>query len=117
MPSPEHNAEHAPRHRSPLAGPIAVNAVLLGALAMVTLQPAATAQSDEGGALANQRVRGSYLMVGGDLSTGSSNAIWITDTTNQQLVAIRWDNSRGRIEGLGFRDLRQDAGREENPGR
>lgn len=118
-------ANTTPHPDSPASGPahppasggfraaIAVNAVLLAALALVTLQPAATAQP----APASERPRGQYLLVGGDLATGSSNAVWITDTVNQELLAVRWDTSRNRLQGLGYRNLRSDVGRQEQPNR
>ena len=98
-------------------GLIVLNAVLLGILGVITLGPGAGAQTQSGskpgpnnaGEEQNARPRGSYTMVGGELPSGNSNAIWVLDTANQELLALVWDQSRSRIHGLGFRDLASDA--------
>ncbi|MEM1330713.1 MAG: hypothetical protein AAGG07_09150 [Planctomycetota bacterium] len=55
-----------------------------------------------------ERPRGDYLLLGGEISGGSSNAMWIVDTANQEMLAVRWDQSRRELRGLGYRDLRKD---------
>ncbi|MEM7622721.1 MAG: hypothetical protein AAF235_05910 [Planctomycetota bacterium] len=82
----------------------AVNVCLMGLALVVAFGPAATAQS--GG---QSRPRGSYLLVGGQVISGDSNAVYLVDTSNQEMVALRWDEGARRVEGLGYRDLRSDA--------
>jgi hypothetical protein len=55
------------------------------------------------------RGRGDYTMVGGKIQGGSGNAIYVLDGANQQLIAVRWNDSRKTLEGLDYRDLAQDA--------
>jgi hypothetical protein len=47
-------------------------------------------------------------MVGGKL-LGGDPVIYITDSTNQELLALRWDQGAGRLEAMAFRSLTQDA--------
>lgn len=86
-----------------------LNAGLAVVLAAVALAPRADAQRAA-------RARGDYTMVSGRTQGGSSNhAVYIIDASNQEVVALRWnDNTRG-LEGLGYRDLAADA--QANPGR
>lgn len=62
------------------------------------------------------RARGQYTMVSGEIQGGGdASAIYITDSVNQEMVALRWNNSRKELDGLGFRDL--DADLNAQPGR
>ena len=79
---------------------LVVGAILL--LGVVVLQPQAEAQN------ANSRKRGEYTLVSGDQNVGNSNAIFIVDAANQELVVLDWDNQTGLV-GLGYRDLNQDS--------
>ena len=81
---------------------IALNAALVLLLGVVVLQPQAEAQN------ANSRKRGEYTLVSGDQNVGNSNAIFIVDAANQELVVLDWDNQTGLV-GLGYRDLNQDS--------
>ena len=88
---------------------IALNAALLALLAAVVLSPAASAQKT--------RARGEYTMVSGEFQGASENAIWILDAANQELLALRWNQSMKKLDGIGFRDLSQDADRAGKTGR
>jgi hypothetical protein len=88
---------------------IALNLVLLAALAVVTLAPLAGAQP------AAARRPGRYTMVGGRIQGANTNAIYILDATNQELVAVRWDDSRKTLAPIGYRDLTADT--QVRPGR
>jgi hypothetical protein len=58
------------------------------------------------------RARGQYSMVAGELrSGGEASAIYITDSINQELVALRWNDSRSQLDGLDYRSLEMDAAR------
>lgn len=58
------------------------------------------------------RARGQYTMVAGTLrSGGESSAIYVIDSINEEMVALRWDNSRDQLDGLDYRSLEMDAAR------
>lgn len=84
-------------------GLIALNVALLGVLALVSLAPTA------GGEQQANRGRGDYTMIGAQYQGGNTNAIVILDAMNRELIALRWDNSRRTLEGMGYRDLATDA--------
>lgn len=91
---------HTKRARS-VAGPlIALNAgliVVLGIVSIAKAQPGA-------------RARGNYAMVGGEyMGGGGANAVYILDAANQELIAVKWDESRKVLDGIGYRDLNKDA--------
>lgn len=85
----------------------AVNVALGAVLLLVTAGPSATAQ--DGTAGGPDRMRGSYMLVGGKILAGDSNTVYVIDTGNQEMVAVRWDEGRRRLDGVGYRDLRADA--------
>ena len=82
-------------------GLVALNAVLLAALAGVTFGPRASAQAD--------RRRAEYLITAGTIKGTDAATVWVVDTTNQDLVALLWNAQPGQLEGLGYRDLSADA--------
>ena len=84
-------------------GLIALNAGLLLVLAGVTWAPEALAQK-------GQRARGEYTMVSGRLTGGSNNAAYVIDSSNQEMIALVWNNGRKGLEGIGYRDLAADSG-------
>lgn len=92
--------------RARLADPrtalVAVNAALLLALGVVSLAPSATAQQ-------GQRPRGEYMVLGGQMTGSPTNAVHVIDTSNQEMVTLRWDQSSKAFEGIGYRNLRLDA--------
>lgn len=98
-------AARTTRRRHALLG---VNLLLLGALAWVTIEPAAIGQD-------GARARGSYTLVGGEIPGGTSNAIYVLDASNGEMIALRWDQSRRSLVGIGYRDLAADT--EAVPGR
>ncbi|MCA9310315.1 MAG: hypothetical protein KDA21_03865 [Phycisphaerales bacterium] len=89
-----------------LQGLIALNLVLLAALAMVTLGPAAFAQTAR-----PARAAGDYGMVTGKAQGITENVVYVVDGINRDLVAIKWDRSRKGWEGLGYANLTEDAQR------
>lgn len=84
-------------------GLIALNCALLGALALVTLAPGADAQNR-----AQRRLMGDYTMVGGAAQGVTGNVVYILDASNRELIALRWDQTRSSVAGIGYRDLRSD---------
>jgi hypothetical protein len=90
------------RQRGRLRRLVALNIALLGVLAVVTVAARAGQPTVRG--------RGDYTMVGGKIQGGSGNAIYILDGANQQLIAVRWNDSRKTLDGMDYRNLAQDAG-------
>ncbi|MBK7403178.1 MAG: hypothetical protein IPJ41_00750 [Phycisphaerales bacterium] len=89
---------------------IAANLGLAGAAAVVwTASPALGLQP-------TARARGQYTMVAGEMRSGpNSSAIYIFDSVNQEMVAVRWNESRTELDGLDYRNL--DADQTKAPGR
>lgn len=97
-------------NRRPHQGLIALNAVLLGLLALVTLAPGAQAQ-------ARKRPPGQYAIVDGRIQGVAEAAIYVYDSSNQEMLALRWDRSRKALQTLGHRDLAADAEQAQKGGR
>ena len=102
--TPQRSARPARSGRlaDPRVALVAVNAVLLLALGAVSLAPTALAQQ-------GQRPRGEYLLLGGQMTGSPTNAVHVIDTSNQEMVTLRWDQSSKAFEGIGYRNLRLDA--------
>jgi hypothetical protein len=96
---------HTVRRRS---GLVALNLVLLGTLGVVALVPDAGAQSGRGD-FQNMRVRGDYALVGGETLGETASTVYVLDSANRELVALRWNDGTKSLEGVGFRDLVRDA--------
>lgn len=96
----------------PSRGLLLLNAVLLLLLALVTASMPAEAQN---AAAPPGRARGEYTMVAGRTTAGGASVIYIIDGANQELIALRWDNSRQTMTGIGYRliatEERSDPGR------
>ena len=90
------------RGRSAIPGLIVLNALLLGALALVSFGSEADAQG-------RQRSRGSYTMVGGEVLGSLAAAVYIADTANQELMVITYDPQQKALKGLAYRNLAADA--------
>lgn len=92
---------------------LAINAVLVAALAAVTWAPPADAQNAapprEG------RSRGDYTMVSGRVNAGGADAVYVLDAANREMIALRWDAAKQSLTGVGYRDL--DADGRSSPGR
>jgi hypothetical protein len=99
--SPE--TSRTPLSRRVVRALVAVNAALVFAIGWVTLAPFATAQAE-----APSRSPGQYMLVGGPVRSGNTNAVYVLDAANREMVALRWIDSRGRLEGIGYRNLETD---------
>lgn len=88
-------------------GLITLNASLLGVLALAVIAGAGTQSGNQPDG--SRRGRGIYTMVGGSYTGGSSNAIYIVDAQNQEMVALSWSDSKKVLLPLGYRDLAADA--------
>ncbi|MEM9064852.1 MAG: hypothetical protein AAGB51_05120 [Planctomycetota bacterium] len=107
QPTPNTRIAQNPRVRRSLLG---LNALLACVLALLWLappggSPRAVAQTSD-----EERARGRYTLVGGRLPAGNADAVWILDSVNQEIIGVRWDSSRGRLDGLGYRNLNDDLG-------
>ncbi len=89
------------RRRVRCAGLVALNAALLGVLALVTLAPSVSAQVARG--------RGEYIMAGGRVNGVDGAAVFIIDTRNQEMIALALNNNTKAIDGVGYRNLANDA--------
>ena len=91
-------------------GLIAINAGLLAALAVATFVPLASGQPGV------VRARGVYTMISGRTVSGGADAVYIVDSSNQEMVALRWDQGKQSLVGLGYRNFAGD-GATATPGR
>jgi len=87
--------------RNRCLGLIALNAALAATLAAVTLGASATAQS--------ARTRGDYLMVGGRVNGVDGAAVFVIDSSNQEMIAVSLNNTSKKLDGVGYRNLASDA--------
>jgi hypothetical protein len=92
-----------------LRGLLLLNAALLAVLAAVTFGSNAGAQAARG--------RGEYTMVEGGAMGSDAGIIWIADVANQEIVAMTYNNSTKRLDGVGYRNLATDAGGAVRPNR
>jgi len=85
---------------------IAANLALAASIALATFAVPAR------GTQPATRPRGQYTMIAGELrSGGESSAIYVIDSINDEIVVLRWDESRKQLDGLDYRSLEIDAGR------
>lgn len=87
-------------------GLIAANVVLLALLVGLSMVTPAGAQNS---GQPPGRARGEYTMVAGRTNSGGSSVIYVLDATNQEVVALKWDQSRLTMSGVGYRSLTGDS--------
>jgi hypothetical protein len=62
------------------------------------------------------RVRGQYTMVAGNVrGGGEASAVYIVDSINEEVIVVRWNDSRAQLDWIDYRSLGLDA--ERRPGR
>lgn len=83
-----------------LAAVIALNAILLGGIALVGLGPESDAQATR---------RSTYTMVSGTVNGQVNSVLYVVDEGSLELVAISWDDQTKTFTGLGYRNLAADA--------
>lgn len=88
-------------HRRPLVGLLALNAVLLGVLATVSLAP--RVQATVSGP------RTTYTMVAGGAKGQLMPVLYVIDEGSLELVGVSWDEQRKTLVGMGYRSLTSDA--------
>lgn len=100
--------------RATRRGLVILNAGLLAVVAGLWAWSPASAGRDPGAAWAQEaakgRLRGQFLMVSGKLQGSPTNAVYIVDTANQELLSLKWDRTGQRLQGLGWRDMAKDGG-------
>lgn len=90
------------RHQRWLIG---LNAGLLVLLALVTLGPQALAQ-----VRSSDRLPGRYLFVASPVrGSGNAGPIYVLDTSNAELITLRWAAGSDELEPLGYRSIDRDA--------
>lgn len=103
--------ERQVRPRLAVRGLVALNVGLLVALSLVAGLRPAGAQNAPGVA----RARGEYTMVAGKSNAGGTEVVYVIDASNQEIVALKWDQSRQAMTALGYRamggDLKVTPGR------
>lgn len=82
-------------------------------VAMVATCACAALLVGELGAQQSDRPRpaGRYTVVGGMTLGSHANSIYVLDAANRELIALRWNDSRRELEGVGYRDLVADLAR------
>jgi hypothetical protein len=90
-------------HRRSIVAPLVVIAVVVGVLLVQRGSPMAEAQAPL------NRARGEYTLVSGRLNSGGPQAIYVLDSSNNELIALRWDPSRQTLAGIGYRNLSSDT--------
>ncbi len=83
---------------------VAVNMALLAALALASMTRGQAAAGNQ-----PQRGRGQYVAVPAKAQGLSTGVLYIADTANEELLALRWDKGTGTFEVVGFRDLVNDV--------
>ncbi|MCX5689359.1 MAG: hypothetical protein NTV94_06155 [Planctomycetota bacterium] len=86
---------------------LVLNLALLAALLGLMYIPGAQAQNAN--TPAGSRNRGDYTMISGRTNAGGADAIYVLDSANQELVALRWDAAKQSLTGIGYRNLSADA--------
>ncbi|HYF14393.1 MAG TPA: hypothetical protein VD971_04890 [Phycisphaerales bacterium] len=80
---------------------------LNGALGAALLWPsAAGAQNSR---VSDLRARGDYTMVSGRTNSGGPSAVYVVDSANQEVIALKWDQSKQVMVGIGYRSLLNDS--------
>ncbi|MBT8487114.1 MAG: hypothetical protein HKO59_02860 [Phycisphaerales bacterium] len=86
--------------RTRLRALLVLNGCLLLLLGIVSFSPPADAQ---------YRVRGKYMMAAGGINGSISDAVYILDTTNRELIALTYEPSTKELIGIGYRNLVSDT--------
>jgi len=91
---------------------IAANVALLGVLAALTI---AGMQSPAGAQSGLPRGRGDYTMLSGRYQGGNSNAVYVIDGANQEVLALTWNRTKIEFEPVGVRSMLADGQRQAPP--
>lgn len=84
---------------------IGLNAGLIALLGLVTLGPQTLAQ-----ARPSDRLPGRYLFVASPvMGSGNAGPIYVLDTSNAELITLRWVGLSDDLEPAGYRSIDRDA--------
>ena len=89
-------------------GLVVLNLALLFAFGTLTFSQRAHAQNRADSTTAN-RVPGDYSVVGGSPLGGVTSTIYVLDSANREMIALKWNDSTKQLEGIGYRDLDMDT--------
>jgi hypothetical protein len=103
----EHPSNTTPSNRKLIRTLLVANAVVGAAIAGVAFTRHAKAQ--ESVRPADIRARGDYTMVSGKSNAGGPSVIYVVDSANQEIVALRWDQAGKAMSGIGYRSLQNDG--------
>jgi hypothetical protein len=90
--------------RSKLGSLVLLNIALLGALALVSLSPNASAVAE-----GQSSARGEYVAISGTIAGTKTPVIWVVNQASQELVAFQYEEQRNQLVGIGYRNLNNDA--------
>jgi len=107
----------APQSINHRRGLLRLNVALLLILGVATILTSVDAGGQPGSGLPGTapasvppaRSRGEYTMVSGRYQGGTSNAVWVLDAANGELIALSWDRANNELEVIGYRRLADDA--------
>jgi hypothetical protein len=80
-----------------------LNLVLLGALGAITFLPEAVSANAQ-----PARARGEYTLIAGRPNGQTTDAIFVLDAANQEMIALKFDSAR-KLAVMGNRNLEADA--------
>jgi hypothetical protein len=84
---------------------VAIHAVAAGVLVMWP----SSAPGQSGLKPTDLRARGDYTMVTGKTNSGGPSVVYLVDSANQELIALRWDQTKQAMAGIGYRNLGADG--------
>jgi len=88
---------------------IGLNFALLMVLAALTILTSSQVVAQPAGTIGTGRGRGEYTIISGKYQGGISNAVYVLDAANQELLALSWNRNRDEFEIIGHRRLTDDA--------
>lgn len=73
------------------------------------LAAVAMAQGTSPAGPAVTRPRGQYLLLAGRMQGSPPGVVWVIDTVNRELLALKWNRSERRLEPFDIRNLNRDT--------
>jgi hypothetical protein len=86
-------------------GVLALNIVLVSILCIVVLVPQSEAQLSG---------ESTYIAIPSEANGLTTGAVYILNTSRQELVAVAWNRNKNKIMPLGYRNISIDANSVEN---
>ena len=88
-------------------GVLALNVLLVAILTVIVLVPPSDAQSTNPRAIPADCCR--YVAIPAVASGINTGAVYILDTSQQEMAAVAWNQNRNKIMTLGYRNVGIDA--------